>query len=281
MTTRRWPRRWGDGRRAHRVDEVGRADRHRERWSRREVPSRVQAPDRVRQLLLGETVHPRFRRSWGCEPRVEERHLQRRIASRERGHQVPDVGPDAARHREEQLVDVCGHPHRDASTHEQPFGPTIAACSVPGSMSRRSPGLSSTSPPSRWNVIEPSRQNSTLWKPWACGPYSSPGPLPHDLGAEHPSARKASSAASRPRPRTRSSTRSSTPRRRVPPAAGRPGGRTARRRNAARGIRVVPSLQRAEPRRVDPAGEDPRVGMWALLCEVALERSDDRTLLVG
>src|SRR6185436_943608 len=166
--------------------------------SGREVPPRVQAPDRAGQLHLGEAVHPRFRRPRGREPRVKERHLQRGIAPRERGHQVPDVGPHAARHVEEQLVDVRGDPHREASTHVQPSGPTVAACSVPGSMSRRSPGPSSTSPPSRWNVIEPSRQNSTLWKSWACGPYASPGPLPHDLGAEHPSALNTSSAAPRP-----------------------------------------------------------------------------------
>src|SRR4029453_8505718 len=45
--------------------------------------------------------------------------------------------------------------------------------------------------------------------------------------------------------------------------------------------RVVPGLQRTEPRRVDPAREDPRVGVRTLLREVALERADDRAFLVG
>ncbi len=44
-------------------------------------------------------------------------------------------------------------------------------------------------------MIEPSRQNSTLWYPCACQPYASPGPLPHGRGDEQPPSRNAASAS--------------------------------------------------------------------------------------
>ena len=53
------------------------------------------------------------------------------------------------------------------------------------------------------------------------------------------------------------------------------------RRPGATARARAPRLQRAEPRRVDPALEHPRGRLRALLQEVALERGDDRALLLG
>ena len=50
-----------------------------------------------------------------------------------------------------------------ASTQRHPDGPTVAACSVPGSTSRRSPASSAWSPSRVWKTMLPSTQYRTLW----------------------------------------------------------------------------------------------------------------------
>ena len=91
-------------------------------------------------------------------------------------YEAPDAAPRSRRPgqaREEvrrRLLRRLRNPHRDASTHSHPCGPTVALCDVPGSRSNRSPAVISMSPSSVWNTIDPERQKSTLWKAWSCGP---------------------------------------------------------------------------------------------------------------
>ena len=57
----------------------------------------------------------------------------------------------------------CGtRPSPGGLDASQPSGPTVAACSVPGSRSNRSPAMSSTSPSLVWKTIDPAKQKSTL-----------------------------------------------------------------------------------------------------------------------
>src|SRR5204863_1766415 len=132
---------------------------------REQVPSRIERADRGGELLHPEVAYPSF--GWllsAAEPRVEQRDVERRILGGERRNEVPHVRADPAGRREVELIDLDrGARHRDASMHSTPSGPTVAECSVPGGRSSRSPAESSTSPSRRWNVNDPSRQNSTLW----------------------------------------------------------------------------------------------------------------------
>ena len=75
--------------------------------------------------------------------------------------------------------------------HEQPSGPTVAEWPVPAGRSSRSPAVSSTSPSSVWNTIDPVRQNSTLSSWWSWRPCT-------DHRVRWPTSR----APSTPRPRT-------------------------------------------------------------------------------
>src|SRR5207248_6973559 len=117
------------------------------------------------------------------------------IGALKRREELANVGTDPPWRREPQLVHVEGHRgQRAASTHSHPSGPTVAACGVPGSRSSRSPSVSGRSPSRAWNTIDPRRQKSTLWKSCACHPYVSPGPLPQERMAEHPSVANVPSA---------------------------------------------------------------------------------------
>src|SRR5687767_6105878 len=124
---------------------------------------------------------------------MEQGDLQPRIRVEECGNQLSDVRPDPPGSGVEELVDVERNRRhrcsgcRAASTHVTPSSPTVAACSVAGWMSSRSPGSKATSPSRVWNTTLPDAQYRTLWYSWACHPYVSPGPLDHHRMSLRPS----------------------------------------------------------------------------------------------
>ena len=78
---------------------------------------------------------------------MKREDLERRVLPREGRGELAHVGSDPAGDGEEELIHVERHGrHLDASTHAQPAGPTVAACSVAGGRSRRSPRSNATSP---------------------------------------------------------------------------------------------------------------------------------------
>ena len=89
---------------------------------------------------------------------------------------------------------------------EQPSGPTVAACAVPGGRSSRSPAV-------QLDVavvgVEHDRalrgRTAPCGRRASCRPYRSPGALPHERGASHPSASNAADAAAGRRSRGSSS----------------------------------------------------------------------------
>ena len=135
--------------------------RRRERRPAEQVPRRIERAERPRHDDRRPREEPHLRRI--VSPgRAERRDVERWILGGERREELPHVGPDPAGSVEPQLVDVERDLHLEASTHRHPPGPTVAACPVPGSRSSRSPSLSSRSPSSVWNTIEPARAEQHL-----------------------------------------------------------------------------------------------------------------------
>jgi len=145
------------------VDDVGTLQARRKWRPPEEIPPRIEGPDGRLELLHPEVADPPFGRALVFEPCMEQADVEGGIPPGHRRNEVSDVGPDPTWGVEPQLIDVDGDArHLGASTHSTPIGPTVAACSVRGAKSSRSPAPISMSPLLVWKMIEPVRQNSTL-----------------------------------------------------------------------------------------------------------------------